>query len=321
VIAVVHLVWGPVGIAWPRRFLDSYRQHRAGADHELILLLNNVDSELRAQLTAELDGIEHRFLDLEETVQDLTAYAEAVARLEHEHVCFLNSYSTILAPDWLAKLKHALEQPQVGLVGATGSWASLHSAVLNTFQLPNPYRGAVPKRSIVRDEMNAIDAELAEMRASADSSDFELEIPPRKLSSAVKSTLKSLVPMPEQLVRFPPFPAYHLRTNAFMAERATLAAIQIHGVREKKDAYLYESGRNSITRQVQRRGLRTLVVGCDGSFYDHEQWPLSRTFWQGDQERLLIADNQTRTYSNGGLDRRRVLSGFAWGPQADPRSP
>jgi hypothetical protein len=89
----------------------------------------------------------------------------------------------------------------------------------------------------------------------------------------------------------------------------------------KQDAYKLENGRRSITRQLQRKGLRTLVVDRHGAVYDHEQWHHSRTFWQGDQEGLLVADNQTRWYADADADRRRLLSGFAWGPEADPTLP
>ena len=126
-IAVVHLVWGPLGTAPLREFLTSYRRHAVGAEHDLIVLLNGVGNELRPELEAELEGVEHRLLTTTEPVQDLTAYADVVTRLEHERVCFLNSHSVILAPGWLDKLDNALDQPGVGLVGASGSWGSIRS--------------------------------------------------------------------------------------------------------------------------------------------------------------------------------------------------
>jgi hypothetical protein len=137
----------------------------------------------------------------------------------------------------------------------------------------------------------------------------------------VLATLRTLPPMPEQLLRFQGFPAHHLRTNAFMAERALFSRLRIGAVPRKMDAYLLESGRHSLTRQVHALGLRTLVVARDGSTFDHHDWPRSRTLWQGDQEGLMIADNQTRMYASGGLDRRRLLSAFAWGTLGDPRPP
>src|ERR1700722_4475039 len=282
-IAVVHLVWGPLGITWPRQFLDSYRRHRAGVEHQLVLLLNNVDAELRSELIAELDGLDYRLIDLDEPVQDLLAYAEAAKRLASDRLCFLNSYSTVLCDDWLAKLDDALDQPGAGLVGASGSWASLHSAVLNAFLIPNPYRAAVPKRSVAREQMRAIELELDTIRLGTTTPDASPELPPRSLSRSIVSTLRSFGPMPEQLLRFERFPAYHLRTNAFMLDRSPFLNFEMGRIVRKMDAYLMESGRHSFTRQVQRGGRRTLLVTCDGGVYDHDQWPAARAFWQGDQ--------------------------------------
>jgi hypothetical protein len=321
VIAVVHLVWGPLGTGPLHEFLASYRRHEAGAEHELVVLLNNVPDPLPAKFEAELQGIEHRLLRTPEPVQDLAAYAHAADRLEHERLCFLNSYSAILAPGWLAKLDHALDQPGTGLVGATGSWASLHSAVLNAFLLPNPYRRVVPRRSIAREQMREIELELDAARAPDDAAALTPELARRTLSGSVISTLRSFRPMPEQLLRFAPFPAYHVRTNAFMLDRSTFAALHMRTLVRKMDAYLLESGRASFTGQVRDMGLRALVVARDGCFYDPPEWPAGRTFWQGDQQGLLVADNQTRSYANGSYDRRRLLSAFAWGPESDPGPP
>ncbi len=117
---------------------------------------------------------------------------------------------------------------------------------------------------------------------------------------------------------YEPFPAYHLRTNAFMIAHSTLAGLELPSIREKHEAHLLENGRQSLTRQIQRKGLRTLVVDAGGDTFDHTRWNLSRTFWQGDQERLLVADNQTRRYRDADAARRRLLSSFAWGRDADP---
>ncbi len=316
VIAVVHLVWGPFGPLPLRRFVKSYREHPAGTKHELVILLNNVAEHQRPELLAELDGVPHRVIDLAKPVQDLAAYAQAASRLEHKRLCFLNSHSEILSPDWLAKLDRALDQPRSGLVGATGSWASTRSWVLHSYFLPTPYRGYIPERRIAREQFLAIELE----RDGIPVSDSP-ELVRRTLGDSLRAKLRTLPDMPIQILGFEGFPAHHLRTNAFMAKRATFDRVRISRIETKMDAYRLENGRHSLTRQVQAMGLGTLVVASDGATYDHEQWPLSRTLWQGDQENLLIADNQTRSYSVGGLDRRRLLSGFAWGPQADPSPP
>ncbi len=324
--AVVHLVWGPLGTAPLTRFLDSYRRHPAGLEHELVMLLNNVDKRQRDEVVSALDGFDHHLLALERPVQDLAAYLFAAEQLEHERLCFLNSYSELLAPEWLAKLANALEFPGAGIVGASGSWASLRSATLNALFLPNAYRGVIPPRRVARVQVREMAVELDRERvADEHAGDGPPSETPttlrRRLAEGLGPALRTLPTMPGQVVRFEGFPNAHMRTNAFMASRRTLIDIRRDGIESKMDAYLLESGRNSLTRQIQRQGLRALVVDSEGTSFEENHWARSRTLWQGDQELLLVADNQTRIYARGSLERRRLLSGFAWGRQAEAGPP
>jgi hypothetical protein len=129
-IGLVYLLWAPLGVGPLREFLDSYRAHQAGVEHELVIVLNGAgpegpaDGACRETLLGELEGTQHRLLELEWPVLDLAAYGLSAQRLEHEQLCFLNSYSVVLAADWLGHLARALEDPTVGLVGASGSWES-----------------------------------------------------------------------------------------------------------------------------------------------------------------------------------------------------
>ncbi len=273
-IAVVHLVWGPLGPRPLREFIRSYRAHPAGAEHELVIVLNGVGPTgvgsaggregSREALLAELAGIEHRLIVLERAMLDLAAYGHAARQLECPRLCFLNSYSVLAVDGWLSLLAGALDDPSVGLAGATASWES--------------------------------QAEWVRGRA---------------------------IYWPYQLLRlraarreYPRFPNPHVRTTAFMLDRATVATMGLEHVRNKRAAYLLESGRASITRQVQQRGRRAVVVGGDGRVYDVDEWPRSRSYRSGRQENLLVADNRTRDWQQASPRRRRRLSLDAWGEQA-----
>lgn len=266
-IALVHLVWVPLGPEPLREFLRSYHAHPAGVEHELTILLNGgqaMDSASEAEgppLLAELDGTTHRLIRLERPLLDLAAYGEAAGRLGHEQICFLNSYCAPLADGWLAKLADALARPDVGLVAATGSWES--------------------------------QAEWIRGR-------------PRHWP-------QQLVTMHGGRRDYPRFPNPHLRTSSFMLERRRAVEMGLERAGDKRSTYLLESGRESITCQVQRQGLRAVVVGRDSEPYDVEGWPSSRTFRSGDQENLLVADNQTRDYAEASIRRRRRLSHDSWG--------
>ena len=109
------------------------------------------------------------------------------------------------------------------------------------------------------------------------------------------------------------FPNAHLRTNGFMVSRDTMIKVNFGFLFFKMHAYRLESGKKSITRQIQQMGLCAVVVGKDGIGYEVNDWQLSDTFWTPTQSNLLIADNQTRKFDAADYETRSFLENFAWG--------
>jgi hypothetical protein len=148
---------------------------------------------------------------------------------------------------------------------------------------------------------------------------------PRRLTT--KKTLplwkKLLRPVVWRAIRsyfrlyFEPFPNYHIRTNGFMVLRDTMLKIRRGPLLTKMHAYRLESGKNSITRQIEKMGLKVIVVGKDGVGYGKNEWDVSNTFWHQTQSNLLISDNQTRNYDSEDRECRSSRERFAWGYTAD----
>jgi hypothetical protein len=132
--------------------------------------------------------------------------------------------------------------------------------------------------------------------------------------SSYSSAPRPLKPLRRR--QFPPFPNPHVRTNAFMLERARMLALDWTVARGKGSAHRLESGARGITRQLLAAGLEPRVVGRDGRDYAPSEWPQSRTFRSGDQENLLVADNRTRQYDEASPERRAELARMAWGEAA-----
>jgi hypothetical protein len=325
-VCVVHIVRAANDPASFRAFVDALRRCPPGTDYELVLALKGFASPKDAETyvrEASILGAEVLFFA--DTGFDLGVYFAAASRLRRTRYCFLNSFSEPLLEGWLAKLDRALASSDVGIVGASGSWNSSRSWIQYSLGLPSPYARLLPSRAAMREQFAQMDGERApagppdpsnalqtgEIRAHARARRREVLRVPR-------AAIHALAQLPQQIRDFEPFPAHHVRTNAFMIAHSTLATLRLHEVLVKRDAYALESGRNSLTRQVQRAGLRAVVVDRAGKAYDQDEWHRSRTFWQGSQEGLLVADNQTRSYARGGGDRRRLLSALAWGPCADP---
>jgi hypothetical protein len=125
-VGVIHLVWAPLGPEPVERFARSYREHPAGLEHRLVVVLNGFDSpEAAQQHLAAFDGIDHEVVFLERSTLDLVAYGTVAERVDAETLCFLNSHSQLLAPGWLASFDAHLQD--AGIVGATGSYERPHS--------------------------------------------------------------------------------------------------------------------------------------------------------------------------------------------------
>jgi hypothetical protein len=247
-LRLVYLAWTPYGLEPAERFLASYREHPAGADHRLLLTLAGPDCD-RAPWRRAFAAVEHEELELGEGM-DLDHYRAAAAQVVAERYCFVNTVSVVLADGWLGHLERALLAPGVGMVGATGS-----------FESPNAVR---------------------------------------------PGPLRRLRPGHE------PFPNPHLRTNGFALSRELLLSLDWPTGVAKLGAVALEGGSRSLTRQVQERGLATVVVGRDGVAYPPERWRQSATFRAGEQANLLLADNRTRHYKEAGPLTRGGLAWLAW---------
>lgn len=303
---LVHLVRKVNGTAPPREFVECLRTHPPGIEHELVFAMKGFSSPEDAK--PYLEGVQDlapRVLFFPDRHFDLGVYFATAARLRRERYCFTNSNARPLVDGWLAKLSAALDRPGVGQVGATGAWTSQHSWLKYSMGLPSVYRGLIPPPPVARKLLMEIELERywKDHRSRWDS---------------VQARLRTLSRIPEELLGFEPFPTYHLRPNSFMITHIHLAKLRLFSVKNKMDTYAIESSRESITRQLQRRGLASLVVDRAGSVYPPEKWDRSRVFWQGDQEGLLVADNQTLYYANGNAERRKLLAMIAWGTSADP---
>jgi hypothetical protein len=304
----VHLVWAPLGPEVVRRFADSYRLHPAGAEHTLTVAYNGFDGPRDPRLQAcrdALEGCPHEPLVFEQPVQDLTAYRLVAERLPGTSYCFLNSFTRLLVPDWLRLLAAALATPNVGLAGASGSWASVGSYARFMIGLGGPYGRVFSDRKATNLALAGVEAARHE------------PVPMRTRWQNRALFARALL---DQSHGFPAFPAPHIRTTGFMVRHDVLEQTRIDSPRRKADAYRLESGARSITAQVQAHGLTAVVAGRDGRAHEPSAWPASHTFWSGEQEGLLIADKQTDDYERADGTMRAILSRYAWGPGAPPIS-
>lgn len=114
---------------------------------------------------------------------------------------------------------------------------------------------------------------------------------------------------------FPYFPNRHLRTNAIMLRRADFLAAK-RKIRSKMQALRFESGRRGLSRFIEKRGLKLLLIDRMGNALASEEWSTAAVFRDRYQENLLVADNQTRAYLQATEQQQRELRVAAWGSSA-----
>ena len=269
-VALVYLARARSGLESLRRFLSCYERHPGGLEHDLVVMFKGFSQEAElAEWGTALSGFPHRELRMSDFGFDIRAYSLAARRLPHRYLCFLNSFSEPLTPDWLRILHRWVGEPGVGVVGCTGAWTSIFSIV---------------------------EQELA--------------------GAAARSPLHRLVlriKIPINRRAYPPFPNPHLRSNAFLISRELMNRVWPSFVVGKRKAYHWESGRQGFTRRVEALNLRVLIAGKDARAYGADDWPRSGIFLQGNQENLLVSDNQTRGYDKADAATRCQLSRYAWG--------
>jgi hypothetical protein len=270
-VEIVYLARYSNGLGPVRRFLDSYLAHDAGLPHSLGIICKGFPADLGVEAEVARAGLSPRFFRTSDAGMDIGAYIACARTVTAQFVCFLNSYSEINAHGWLAKLMAPAQQPGVGVSGATGSFESLCSSLVNDM--------AREWRSLVGS--------------------------PRTAGARMRLLLHAIR-------RFPGRPNPHLRTNGFVIRPSLFQTLSLKG--PGKDAALqFEGGYASMTRQLRRRGLVSVVVGADGRIFAENDWPESQTFRYLDQSNLLIHDNQTRRYQNANMVERDYLGKLAWG--------
>jgi hypothetical protein len=117
----------------------------------------------------------------------------------------------------------------------------------------------------------------------------------------------------ERISRDQSFPNINVRTNAFMIDRKLFLSLDAGDLGTKSAGNQFEAGPNSLTRQIERRGLTPILVDRFGGSFRPREWPQARVFRSGSQEALLVADNRTHDYAKASAKRRRKLVRLAWG--------
>jgi hypothetical protein len=335
-IGVAYLARKAEGLNALQRFADSYRRHPAGIQHRLIVIYKGFDQRVDLDAARRVfHDLPHVDIELSDVGFDIGAYVESSRRVSDDYLAFLNTHSEIVAPDWLAKLFEHASRNKVGIAGTMGSYESIQETVLllknviwQCVGVGQHYdaRVAYYYDFVLKQHHPAWYTSTGTVVPPATRGRTKLQ---RTFSTAlriaryprfVRGGTRLIWPGASSFnIRlFPPFPNPHIRSNGFMLRREQLLALHPSTTPRKVDASLFESGVDSLTAKVRRRGYSAVVVGRDSHGYEVAEWHKSGTFRLGDQRNLLIADNHTRAFEAMSAGARLTHARMTWGSYIGP---
>lgn len=277
-IAVIYLSWLPYGVSYLKDFLLSYSNNSSGYKHKLVFVLNGISFSGKETIDEFTNIIlSENIPDFEiiqfEKGQDIEVYQSVAKKIDADYFLFLNTYSQFNKENWL---KYYVQNwnDNIGLIGASGSYASYYSSIIE-----------LTKFSLLHDPL------IQKFRS-------------------VKYLIKIVI---FQRNRFKRFPAPHIRTNAFFSSKKIWGSLVNAIVTNKMQAYYFENGKRSLTMQIIALGYRCLIIDKFGKAYEIQDWPKTNIFWKGNQENLLISDNQTKKFDVATDIEKKLLRKIAWG--------
>ena len=312
-VGVVYLCRFAEGERPVRGFVDSYRAHPAGADHDLHVVFKGFPDQSSLMAARALFGeLPIHAIELEDKGYDIGSYFAAARIVANQRLIFFNTFTELLADNWLKKFDDALSLPDVGLVGATGSWQS-HRSMYQASWRRALYWIRHPLEYVRQNDADRLS--IGDSRKAQDAAVPTIELKTgdaRRAFGQFARALYHLIRFDQLLLPYTPYPNPHIRTNAFMVGRARFLALRVPSFGSKFGVYKFESGRSSLTHQIVGQGLKTVVVDREGNAYEPANWKASSTYWIDDQRNLLAADNRTRDYSEGTPAVRAHLEAYAW---------
>jgi hypothetical protein len=319
-VSVFYLARAAEGVEAFASFANSYNRFAPGKPHRLVVIYKGFDTEPETPLKAMRQ--DHVFVS--DDLTDIGSYIEAAKHCASEYLCFLNTFSVILAPDWLRNLYDAVSKPSVAIAGATASWESIlgtfeyiGKAVWLTENMNGPVHRAMMHQLAPYLRMHApkwteryvaapLRTKLLSLVRAPYSASVEAGFP--AYWNAVTAPDGPIAPYRE----FPAFPNPHIRSNGFIIRRADFLREFPSLEPGKHASHLFESGPRSLTARLLATGKSAVVVARGGRSYLPDEWADSSTFRLKNQPNLLIADNQTVNYTRLPRAERQTLVYLTW---------
>ena len=280
------------------RFVDSYKKHPAGYEHELFNIKKGYQEheDVWDAWVRQLDGIPFQIRAYPDRHFVFGYVRNLMEEFPDRYILVCNATSEIRVDQWLdLYMRHANPNRILGTMGSYGSVChGQTSRIIATtpFTLKNLIRSSsATRRQWWRQFLQFLG----------------YDFPSQSQETII--TGKYFYP--------PPNP--HLRTTGLMLPPRLLERIfywpRSEDIYTKNDEYYFEHGKFGLTVQALLTGMEPLVVGANGQAYTIREWSQSGTFMSDEQNNLIINDWCSRLYENFSLKEKKNYFKAVYGYQ------
>lgn len=114
--------------------------------------------------------------------------------------------------------------------------------------------------------------------------------------------------------KYYPFPNPHIRTANFLIKGSDFYDyIKEKSIKNKEDAWLIESGKDSLTNFFKNKKYNIYVINSDGDKFEEKNWKFSETYNFRSQNKTIISDKHTRKYLDLNDENKQLSQLNTWG--------
>ena len=212
---------------------------------------------------------------------DLGAYFKILKYVDEEYIYFFNTTSRIIDDNFFKFSLKAISDKKLGLLGWAGSFGTLRPSIKKIF--------------------------------------FKFKININKnFISAIKNFLIDVILFPYDLLylykNFPKFPNPHVRAHAFLIKKHLYEDFSIISKypRTKNEVLELESGKNGLTKFVQKKGFHVKVLNSKNKVFDIGECDKSETWRTGGEQHVLVTDQGHLSYEKMPISRKLFKEYSAW---------
>ena len=148
----------------------------------------------------------------------------------------------------------------------------------------------------------------------APTASYESLVDAIKLKNKFHKIIRYLIKKYKFKKNFDEFPNPHIRTSSFLINsKLFLNFIKFKQLRNKEDTWKIESGKNSLTKYLKKKGVITYVVNSDGNKFEEKNWKLSETYCYLNENKSIISDKHSRKFLKLSNYEKNIIRSRVWG--------